>query len=77
MSELTLVLSEKFTEGDAKSLRAALGRRLQVGNPMFVVRASSDPPSNSHGQYDEHWAFRRARKLLLYGDVGGSPEDAS
>ena len=43
--ELTLVLSEKFTEGDAKSLRAALGRRLQVGNPRFVGRAAADPPS--------------------------------
>ena len=43
--ELTLVLSEKFTEGDAKSLRAALGRRLQVGNPRFVGRAAANPPS--------------------------------
>lgn len=45
MSELTLVLSDKFTESDAKSLRAALGWHLQVGGPMFVRRASADPPS--------------------------------
>lgn len=45
MEELTLVLSEKFTEGDAESLRAALARRLRVGKPRFVHRASADPPS--------------------------------
>ena len=45
MSELSLVLSEKFTKDDATSIRAALGRHLQVGNPRSVWRRSIDPPS--------------------------------
>ena len=45
MSELSLVLSEKFTAEDASSIRAALGRHLRVGNPQSLWRFSIDPPS--------------------------------
>ena len=45
MSELSLVLSEKFAEDDAASIRAALGRHLQVGKPVSLCRQSIDPPS--------------------------------
>ena len=45
MSELTLVLTEKFTEADALAIRAALNRHLRVSDPQRRWRFSSDPPS--------------------------------
>ena len=45
MSEMSLVLSEKFTAEDAASIRAELGRRLQVGKPVSLRQRSIDPPS--------------------------------
>ena len=45
MSELSLVLSEKFTEDDALSIRTALSQHLHVGKPVFLLRRSIDPPS--------------------------------
>ena len=45
MSELNLVLSEKFAQDDATSIRAALGRHLQVGKPVTLCQRSVDPPS--------------------------------
>ena len=45
MSELSLVLSEKFTEDDALSIRTALSQHLHVGKPVFLLRHSIDPPS--------------------------------
>ena len=45
VSQLSLVLSEKFTAEDASSIRAALGQHLRVGNPRSVWRLSIDPPS--------------------------------
>ena len=45
MSEMSLVLSEKFTAEDAASIRAEIGRRLQVGKPVSLRQRSIDPPS--------------------------------
>lgn len=45
MPMLSLVLSEKFTEEDTQSLRAALSRRLQVSGLVRVRRASADLPT--------------------------------
>ena len=45
MSELSLVLSEKFAEDDAISIRTALSQHLDVGKPVFLWRHSIDPPS--------------------------------
>ena len=45
MSEMSLVLSETFTAEDAASIRAELGRRLQVGKPVSLRQRSIDPPS--------------------------------
>ena len=45
MSELSLVLSEKFTEADALAIRAALNRHLRVSEPRRWQRFSIDPPS--------------------------------
>ena len=45
MSELSLVLSEKFAEDDATSIRDAHSRHLQVGKPVPLWRQSIDPPS--------------------------------
>ena len=44
MSELSLVLTEKFTEADAQAIRAALNRRLRVSKPEWLYRRSIDPP---------------------------------
>ena len=45
MSEIGLVLSEKFSVDDAVSIRAALSRHLQVSKPVSVRQQSIDPPS--------------------------------
>ncbi len=45
MLELSLVLSEKFAEDDATSIRTALSQHLHVGKPVFLWRQSIDPPS--------------------------------
>ena len=45
MSELSLVLTERFSEADATALRAALNRHLRVREPMRLLRFSIDPPS--------------------------------
>lgn len=45
MSELTLVLTEKFTEADTTALREELNRHLRVRKPLRLVRLSIDPPS--------------------------------
>lgn len=45
MSELSLELSEKFTEADASAIRAALNRHLGVREPTWRYRRSVDPPS--------------------------------
>ena len=45
MSELILILSERFAVDDVSAIRAALGRHLRVRNPRFMVRQSIDPPS--------------------------------
>ena len=45
MSELNLVLSVKLAQDDATSIRAALGRHLQVGKPATYYQLSLDPPS--------------------------------
>ena len=45
MSEIGLVLSEKFSADDAVSIRAALSRHLQVSKPVSVRQRSIDPPS--------------------------------
>ena len=44
MSELNLVLTEKFTEADAQAIRAALNRQLRVSEPEWLYRRSIDPP---------------------------------
>ena len=44
MSELNLVLTEKFTEADAQAIRAALNRHLRVSEPEWLYRRSIDPP---------------------------------
>lgn len=45
MSELTLVLTERFTEADTTALRAKLNRHVRVREPRRFVRLSIDPPS--------------------------------
>ena len=45
MSEIGLVLSEKFSVDDAVSIRAALSRHLQVSKPVSVRQRSIDPTS--------------------------------
>ena len=46
MPELNLTLSEKFTDDDATTIRAALNRHFQISRPVGrVVRRSIDPPS--------------------------------
>ena len=45
MSELTLVLTEKFTAADTPVIRAALNRHLRVSKPVWRYRFSIDPPS--------------------------------
>ena len=45
MSELNLVLSERFTAENTSSLRVALGRHLRVGNARSAGRRSIDGPS--------------------------------
>ena len=45
MSEIGLVLSEKFSADDAVSIRAALSRHLQVSKPVSVRQRAIDPPS--------------------------------
>lgn len=45
MSELTLVLTERFSEPDTTALRTELNRHLRVREPMRLVRLSIDPPS--------------------------------
>ncbi len=45
MSELSLVLTERFTEADATAIRAALNWHLRVREPMRLYRFSIDPPS--------------------------------
>lgn len=45
MSELSLVLTERFSDADAAALRAALNRHLRVREPMRLLRLSIDPPS--------------------------------
>ena len=45
MPELSLTLSMQFTEDDATSIRAALGRHLQVGKPVPVLQQSIDSRS--------------------------------
>ena len=44
MSELSLVLTQKFTEADAQAIRAALNRHLRVSKPEWLYRRSIDPP---------------------------------
>ena len=44
MSELSLVLTQKFTEADAQAIRAALNRHLRVSEPQWLYRRSIDPP---------------------------------
>ena len=45
MSEIGLVLSEKFSADDAVSIWAALSRRLHVGKPLSVRQRAIDPSS--------------------------------
>ncbi len=46
MSELSLTLSEKFTDEDATALRAAISGHFHVSSPVQrVYRRSFDPPS--------------------------------
>lgn len=45
VSELILRVSERFVTEDVSSIRGALSRHVQVGEPQFVVRLSIDPPS--------------------------------
>ena len=45
MPELSLVLTQKFTEADAQAIQAALNRHLRVSNPVRRYRQSIDPSS--------------------------------
>ena len=45
MPELSLVVTEKFTEDNSQSLRIALSRHLKVSDPQKHHRASIDPSS--------------------------------
>ncbi len=45
MSELSLTLSEKFTDEDATAIRAALSRHFQVSGPRRMALRAFDPPS--------------------------------
>ena len=54
MSELSLVLSEKFAEDDATSIRDALSRHLQVGKPM-PLRGSHDSCNNALRERRSFW----------------------
>ena len=43
MSELNLVLSEKFDTDDAEAILAELSEHLKVGEHRFLLRKSADP----------------------------------